>query len=210
MTPRVTLNWSIFQLYNRSISWKTGEKESEEYLSDRCKGRKVNDHLPCGQRCLSACTNIISMKTFDIRYSSLNRILLILIGLWPYQRSKLTRLQSSLFLGNLMTYIIFKVHVYFWITTRQKISRNAIYGIFLIFVLLGINRISYFAVLNNYNSCSEFSVVRTEQFELQNRTSNYSNLSDFDIIRCFDRFKLIAKLQNSYIVTISPYTHTHT
>ncbi|XP_029678592.1 uncharacterized protein LOC115244790 [Formica exsecta] len=42
------------------------------------------------------------------RYFNLNRILLLTIGLWPYQQSKLSRLQFIFFLGILTTAILFQ------------------------------------------------------------------------------------------------------
>jgi len=39
----------------------------------------------------------------------LNRFLLLVVGLWPYQRSKLVRVQIILFFSILMSFILFQV-----------------------------------------------------------------------------------------------------
>jgi len=43
------------------------------------------------------------------RYFKLNRIFLLAVGLWPYQKSKLVRFQFICFFGILITSIIFQV-----------------------------------------------------------------------------------------------------
>jgi len=43
------------------------------------------------------------------RYFKLNRILLLAVGLWPYQKSKLVQFQFICFFGILITSIIFQV-----------------------------------------------------------------------------------------------------
>jgi len=48
------------------------------------------------------------------QYFKFNRIILLTVGLWPYQQSTLVRAQLALFLGVLMSYIVFQVHSYFW------------------------------------------------------------------------------------------------
>jgi len=48
------------------------------------------------------------------QYFKFNRIILLIVGLWPYQQSTLVRAQLALYLGVLMSYIVFQVHSYFW------------------------------------------------------------------------------------------------
>jgi len=43
---------------------------------------------------------------------NLNRILLLAIGLWPYQQSKLVRAQLIILFSILITFIIFQVRYY--------------------------------------------------------------------------------------------------
>ncbi|KAH0952630.1 Or9e37 [Eciton burchellii] len=45
--------------------------------------------------------------SFEERYFKWNRIILLAVGLWPYQQSKLTRLQITFFLSILISNIIF-------------------------------------------------------------------------------------------------------
>ncbi|XP_070159394.1 odorant receptor 30a-like isoform X4 [Polyergus mexicanus] len=49
------------------------------------------------------------MISIEDRYFSLNRVLLLIVGLWPYQKSKLARLQFICFFSILITFIIFQV-----------------------------------------------------------------------------------------------------
>ncbi|XP_070151456.1 odorant receptor 30a-like [Polyergus mexicanus] len=53
------------------------------------------------------------MMCITARYFNLNRILLLTIGLWPYQQSKFSRLQFVFFLGILTTAILFQVTTFF-------------------------------------------------------------------------------------------------
>jgi len=48
--------------------------------------------------------------SFEERYFSMNRIIMLIVGLWPYQQSKIVRLQVAFFLGILISFIIFQVH----------------------------------------------------------------------------------------------------
>ncbi|XP_050466338.1 uncharacterized protein LOC126859269 [Cataglyphis hispanica] len=48
------------------------------------------------------------MISVQDQYFSLNRILLLIVGLWPYQKSKLTRLQFICFFSILISFIIFQ------------------------------------------------------------------------------------------------------
>ncbi|XP_070159386.1 uncharacterized protein [Polyergus mexicanus] len=49
------------------------------------------------------------MISIEDRYFNLNRVLLLIVGLWPYQKSKLARLQFICFFSILITFIIFQV-----------------------------------------------------------------------------------------------------
>ncbi|XP_071637375.1 uncharacterized protein [Temnothorax longispinosus] len=48
------------------------------------------------------------MICLETRHFNVNRILLLAVGLWPYQRSRIVELQSILFLGTLIIFIIFQ------------------------------------------------------------------------------------------------------
>jgi hypothetical protein len=49
------------------------------------------------------------MVCLEDHYFNVNRILLLAIGLWPYEQSKFTQFQVIFFSGILMTSIIFQV-----------------------------------------------------------------------------------------------------
>ncbi|XP_050460150.1 uncharacterized protein LOC126856031 [Cataglyphis hispanica] len=53
------------------------------------------------------------MMCISAQYFHLNRILLLIIGLWPYQQSKLDRLRFIFFLGILTTAILFQFTTFF-------------------------------------------------------------------------------------------------
>lgn len=50
------------------------------------------------------------MISIEDRYFSLNRALLLVVGLWPYKKSKFAQLQYICFLSILLTFIIFQVY----------------------------------------------------------------------------------------------------
>jgi len=49
------------------------------------------------------------MISLETQHFNINRILLLIIGLWPYQRSPLIELQLILLLGTLISFIVFQV-----------------------------------------------------------------------------------------------------
>lgn len=51
------------------------------------------------------------MLCIETQHFNINRILLLIIGLWPYQRSFLVELQLIVFFGILTTFIIFQVRL---------------------------------------------------------------------------------------------------
>jgi len=64
--------------------------------------------------CFSARKDMISIET---HYFSLNRILLLSIGLWPHQKSKLVLLQFISVISILTTFVIVQVRQYLKITS---------------------------------------------------------------------------------------------
>jgi len=72
--------------------------------------------------------NPCRMTSVEKRFR-LNRILLIIFGLWPYQQSNLVRLQLALLFGILMGFIAFQVFRYFLILTFSDLFtfRSMIY-----------------------------------------------------------------------------------
>ncbi|XP_025270179.1 uncharacterized protein LOC105248409 [Camponotus floridanus] len=49
------------------------------------------------------------MINLETQHFNINRILLLIIGIWPYQRSPLIELQLILFLGTLISFIVFQL-----------------------------------------------------------------------------------------------------
>ncbi|XP_039311578.1 uncharacterized protein LOC120359133 [Solenopsis invicta] len=49
------------------------------------------------------------MNTSEIQHFSLNRILLLSVGLWPYNQSKLVSLQQILLFGFQISFVIYQV-----------------------------------------------------------------------------------------------------
>jgi len=52
------------------------------------------------------------MIFIETQYFGLNKILLLAVGLWPYQQTKLVRFRFFFFLGILTTAILFQVRQY--------------------------------------------------------------------------------------------------
>ncbi|XP_070159384.1 odorant receptor 30a-like isoform X5 [Polyergus mexicanus] len=74
------------------------------------------------------------MISIEDRYFSLNRVLLLIVGLWPFQKSKLARLQFICFFSILITFIIFQFQRIYnnledinEIAIIEKYGRNARY-----------------------------------------------------------------------------------
>lgn len=53
----------------------------------------------------------VKMICLETQHFNINRILLLIIGLWPYQRSFLINLQLILLFGTLITFIVFQVRI---------------------------------------------------------------------------------------------------
>jgi len=50
--------------------------------------------------------------SFEERYFKFNRIILLAVGLWPYEQTKFARFQVILFFGILISSIVFQVYQY--------------------------------------------------------------------------------------------------
>lgn len=59
------------------------------------------------QTCVNSHGKMICLET---QHFNINRMLLLIVGLWPYQRSFLIELQLILFFGILITFIVFQVY----------------------------------------------------------------------------------------------------
>jgi len=56
--------------------------------------------------------NVLKMKIFfEEHYFRFNRIILLTIGIWPYQQSKLASFQIAIISGILISNIVFQVYI---------------------------------------------------------------------------------------------------
>lgn len=88
---------------------------SKSYLQNSCKEKKNESkerisellfQLMFHQIRLDASWEMIRLES----HFNINRILLIILGLWPYKQSLFTRLQLILFFNTLTTYVLFQVY----------------------------------------------------------------------------------------------------
>ncbi|XP_077269411.1 uncharacterized protein LOC143901202 isoform X2 [Temnothorax americanus] len=121
------------------------------------------------------------------KYFSLNRTLLLSVGLWPYQKSKLARLHSFCCISIIVTLIIFQFTTF--ITTKCTTDH-----IIKIFALS--SGISAFVI--KYNSfCVNSNTIKYLMEQLQ---CIYDDLMDKNEITIIDRYADIAK---RYTITLT-------
>ncbi|XP_071637592.1 uncharacterized protein [Temnothorax longispinosus] len=83
------------------------------------------------------------MIRIDCLHIRLNRLLLLVVGLWPYQQSKFVRLQLILLFGILATFIIFQFTV---LVTNNKCTSDLLIRVFssaLLYIIFAIKYISF-------------------------------------------------------------------
>ncbi|KAH0944521.1 Or9e48 [Eciton burchellii] len=115
------------------------------------------------------------------RYFRLNRIILLAIGLWPYQQSsKLVRLQLTLFLGILMSYVIFQlIRLLLLESSFEFIIEMLSVLTFFIFVL-----IKYLSFLLN---------MEIMRYLIERLQYVHNDLQDVNEIAIYDKYGKIAK-----------------
>ncbi|XP_029659942.1 uncharacterized protein LOC115233578 [Formica exsecta] len=74
------------------------------------------------QTCVDSHREMICLVT---QHFNINRILLLIIGLWPYQRSPLVEFQLIILYGTLMTFIVFQLTSF----TTSECTLNLIYTV---------------------------------------------------------------------------------
>ncbi|KAH0944516.1 Or9e32 [Eciton burchellii] len=120
--------------------------------------------------------------SFEKRYFSLNRIILLAVGLWPYQQSKVVRFQSALFLGILISFIIFQFSRFFYVEyTFDPTLRIIIFCILLNFTFFTVIYISFSVRLKNMRNLLDWLQYI------------YNNLKDKTEIAIYDKYGNIAK-----------------
>ncbi|XP_071560219.1 uncharacterized protein [Temnothorax nylanderi] len=81
------------------------------------------------------------MICIDCLHIRLNRLLLLVVGLWPYQQSKFVRLQLILLFGILATFIIFQFTVLVTKCTSDLLIR--VFSSALLYIIFAIKYISF-------------------------------------------------------------------
>ncbi|XP_077269412.1 uncharacterized protein LOC143901203 [Temnothorax americanus] len=115
------------------------------------------------------------------KYFSLNRTLLLIIGLWPYQKSKLARLHSFCCISIIVTFIIFQFTTF---VTTDKCTTDDIIKIFAL-------SFGIICLAIQYNSfCVNSNTIKNLIEQLQ---CIYDDLMDKNEISIIDRYADIAK-----------------
>ncbi|XP_070159585.1 uncharacterized protein [Polyergus mexicanus] len=115
------------------------------------------------------------MISVEDRYFSLNRALLLVLGLWPYQKSKLARLQFICFFSILITFIIFQLTTF--ITSKCTVN-FVIKVLSLPFGLICVT-IKYYSFFINNETMRDLM----EQFQ-----RIYNNLEDINEIAIIEKY----------------------
>ncbi|XP_067208924.1 uncharacterized protein [Linepithema humile] len=121
------------------------------------------------QTCFSARRVMINIKD---RYFSLNRTLLLMIGLWPYERSLLTRLQLICIFSTLATGIIFQLTTFMTLkcTTHLVLKVSP-------FVC------AYISYIIKYHSfCINREIVKNLMEQLQHMCDNLKDNNEIAIV----------------------------
>ncbi|XP_070159381.1 uncharacterized protein [Polyergus mexicanus] len=115
------------------------------------------------------------MISIEDRYFSLNRVLLLIVGLWPFQKSKLARLQFICFFSILITFIIFQFTTFITL----KCTANFIIKVLsLAFGFICIT-IKYYSFFINSETVRDLM----EQFQ-----RIYNNLEDINEIAIIEKY----------------------
>ncbi|KAH0952632.1 Or9e33 [Eciton burchellii] len=118
--------------------------------------------------------------SFQERYFSFNRIILLASGLWPYQQSKLTRLQITFFSGILLGNLVFQfsrlLFVEYTFDFTIRILTASFYFTFF--------TIKYIFFLRN---------METMKYLMERLQNIYNNLRDKNEIAIYDKYGKIAR-----------------
>ncbi|CAL1677163.1 unnamed protein product [Lasius platythorax] len=118
------------------------------------------------------------MICIDCLHISLNRILLLAVGLWPYQQSKLVRLQLILFFTILITFIIFQ----FTPLVTSKCTPDLFINVF--------SSASFYIIFVIKYSCFSINieVVKCLLEELQDIYNELTDENEISIIRKYGKY----------------------
>ncbi|XP_039311364.1 uncharacterized protein LOC105198335 [Solenopsis invicta] len=147
-----------------------------KYVCGMFQIARTNDSLRCHthahDREEMICTNSLHI--------GLNKCLLLIVGLWPYQQSKLIQLQLTLFISVLMTFIWVQFTVFFTSECTSQLLINVL-GSALFYVTLAI-KYSSFSV--------KLEVVKYMLDQLQHM---YNELTDENEINIIKQYAIYAK-----------------
>ncbi|XP_011863551.1 PREDICTED: uncharacterized protein LOC105559674 [Vollenhovia emeryi] len=113
------------------------------------------------------------MICIETQYLGLNRILLLAVGLWPFQQSKFTRFQFSFLFAILMTSIIFQLTAF--ITTLQYTSD------FIARVLFSATFFTIFMIIY-YAFYVNIEIVKTLLIQLQHVCDELTDKNEIAIV----------------------------
>ncbi|KAH0944439.1 Or9e55NTE, partial [Eciton burchellii] len=120
--------------------------------------------------------------SFEERYFSFNRIVLLAVGLWPYQQSKIVRFQVVIFLGILISFIAFQfLRLFFEECTFDFTIRIRILCVSFYFTFL---TVTYIIFLIN---------VHTIKHIMERLQNTYNDLKDEKEIAIYNEYANIAK-----------------
>ncbi|CAL1677162.1 unnamed protein product [Lasius platythorax] len=118
------------------------------------------------------------MICIDCLHINLNRILLLAVGLWPYQQSKIVRLQLILFFAILTTFIIFQFTTF----VTSKCTPNLVINVFssVLFYITFVIKYSWFSI--------NTKVVECLMEQLQNIYNKLTDKNEISIIRKYGSY----------------------
>ncbi|XP_012228365.2 odorant receptor 22c-like isoform X2 [Linepithema humile] len=115
------------------------------------------------------------MISLETRYFNTNRILLLILGLWPYKQSLFTRLQLILLFNTLTTYVLFQ----FTIFLTSKCTLDLILKVFS-------SGFFFVCIMIKYNSfCVNINTIKSMCEQLQNL---YNELKDVNEVAILEKY----------------------
>ncbi|XP_032666678.1 odorant receptor 4-like [Odontomachus brunneus] len=141
------------------------------------------------------------MTCFVTKYLNINRILLLAIGMWPYQQSQLVQLQITLYYGILMSIIIVQLTSFLTIECTSDVVMKVfstilyfLFGISALFIAVAqpwlplfLNTFLFINVSQTYAS----AYIITEYF-IDEEKYFYLILLHMNVVFCLGTFALIA------------------
>ncbi|KAL6445390.1 hypothetical protein ACFW04_002293 [Cataglyphis niger] len=129
------------------------------------------------------------MISVQDQYFSLTRIFLLIVGLWPYQKSKLARFQFFCFFNIVITFIIFQLTTFI---TSKCTANFVIKVLSLVFIFICI-------IIKYYSFCINSETVRNLIEELQRI---YNDLEDGNEIAIIEKYGRNAKYYAAALIIL--------